>query len=148
MTDETSRCPHFCGCGMPCTETVGDHREVGGELLHACDVHFPHPKHLTVDVSVSFIATPELEALVLADDERGVLQTTMPGNTTYGEAWHWIMGAIDKDPQDMLHYVPMLHEPGEPEIWKRRKSGSAQLSNLAEDDGRVYIVVCPMAGGV
>lgn len=32
-------CQHSCGCGAPCLEA--DHRTIGGDLLHACDVHWP-----------------------------------------------------------------------------------------------------------
>lgn len=36
------KCSEFCGCGMPCTVDPEKHRTVGaGELLHACDVHWP-----------------------------------------------------------------------------------------------------------
>ena len=37
-----SECQELCGCGMPCQEGSEDnHRVVGGELLHACEVHWP-----------------------------------------------------------------------------------------------------------
>lgn len=37
-------CPELCGCGAPCSEPTHNHLEVGGELLHRCEVHWPTPE--------------------------------------------------------------------------------------------------------
>lgn len=79
------KCEELCGCGMPCT-VKGEHRDVGGEPLHACDVHWPEPKLDRDDFHEGLFETIEL---VTGDDHAIVAYGNLAPYTVYPEVVMW-----------------------------------------------------------
>lgn len=70
-----SECKELCGCGMPCVEGPEElHREVGGELLHACGVHWPRPEKGVFRFSDDYYYGSFDGLLVLSFEQREMLQ--------------------------------------------------------------------------
>lgn len=82
--DNSVKCPETCGCGVPCTVDPEKHRTVGaGELLHACDVHWPHAERS--EFHEGSFETIEL----VTKDDKIVAYGSLPPFNVYPEVVLW-----------------------------------------------------------